>query len=190
MPSLEAVVELLKPMKWLFSNADAVATLVAVGAAFYAWRQAEEAKRARLAEFRPYVTLSIKPPQVGSTPPQYILVLGNYGRLPALVRQIVVDPKLETNFAPNLKRGTLFIEQKDIPLAPNQEVETLFHTEPLAKKYTIRIVYEGPDSEGRSRQYETTYCLDTSYLQTLILDPSTAHYLTSTEVNRFFGREL
>lgn len=90
------------------------------------------------------------------------LVLKNYGKTPAWIKEIRINPPFEHNGDDDFKANN-FTKIKDFPLAPGQEISgiigVLGANDELFKK-TKRSYYIKYKAEGNKRIYVTEYTVD------------------------------
>lgn len=126
--------------------------MIVLIAALVAWRQLSEARRARLEQARPQVTVRLDTPKPGGA---IEIVLANIGRTMARNVSVTFTPALQSTFDgtvgadPPWRIADLSI-WNDLPtLAPGQEFRTTFDTprrrfdSQLPDRFTARVIYGG-----------------------------------------------
>jgi len=144
--------------------ATAVTAVILAAATCFAWRQVNEARRLREAQFRPFVVLDF---DVGTIPPLIFLTIANTGSVMARNVTFSFDPELVSSFDDAQgsdripKMADLQLFRNGIPtLPPGKQISILFDSwtrrADLPDAYTAWVRYQG---EG-GRTYKDEIRLD------------------------------
>lgn len=142
--------------------------LVALIAAWFAWRQVGEARRLREAQAQPFVVVDIEPGRVWEN--LLVLVIENIGNTLARDVKMAFDPPLSTTLKDSDLPGGVLVRDGIAVLPPGRRIETLFDVshDRLEQKLPMRygVTVEFSDFRRKHRE-QLPYVIDLGYLYDL-----------------------
>lgn len=151
--------------------------LIAVLAAWFAWRQVGEARRLREAGGQPFVVVDIRPGKAWAN--LLTLVIENTGTTLARDVKITFDPPMTTTLHDSKLPGGVLIQEGIEALPPGRRIETLFdlshdrHEQNLPMRYAVTVSFS--DFRGK-RIEQLRYVIDLAYLYDLrLIGEKTVH---------------